>query len=82
MFADQPTVPQTREDRLYIYQRLLAYARAHPDRQLCSSLGTASARTPSTGCGSTPRCCSVACGSLPISRSTTRRSPIVLLIST
>jgi Putative glycosyltransferase (DUF6716) len=34
MFADQPTVPQTREDRLYIYQRLLAYARAHPDRQV------------------------------------------------
>ena len=34
MFADQPTVPQTRDDRLYIYQRLLAYARAHPDRQV------------------------------------------------
>ena len=34
MFADQPTVPQTREDRLYVYQRLLAYARAHPDRQV------------------------------------------------
>jgi hypothetical protein len=32
MFADQPTVPQTRADRLYIYQRLLAYAQAHPDR--------------------------------------------------
>jgi hypothetical protein len=34
MFADQPTVPQAREDRLYIYQRLLAYARAHPDRDV------------------------------------------------
>ena len=34
MFADQPTVPQTREDRLYLYQRLLAYARAHPDREV------------------------------------------------
>ena len=34
MFADQPTVPQAREDRLYLYQRLLAYARAHPDRQV------------------------------------------------
>jgi hypothetical protein len=34
MFADQPTVPQTRADRLYIYQRLLGYARAHPDRQV------------------------------------------------
>ena len=32
MFADQPTVPQTRADRLYIYQRLLAYAQVHPDR--------------------------------------------------
>jgi hypothetical protein len=34
MFADQPTVPQAREDRLYLYQRLLAYARAHPDRHV------------------------------------------------
>lgn len=34
MFADQPTVPQTREDRLYLYHRLLAYARAHPDRDI------------------------------------------------
>ena len=34
MFADQPTVPQTREDRLYLYQRLLAYAQAHPDRDV------------------------------------------------
>jgi Putative glycosyltransferase (DUF6716) len=34
MFADQPTVPQTREDRLYVYQRLMAYAQAHPDRQV------------------------------------------------
>jgi hypothetical protein len=34
MFADQPTVPQAREDRLYLYQRLLAYARAHPDRDV------------------------------------------------
>jgi hypothetical protein len=34
LFADQPTVPQTREDRLYLYHRLLAYARAHPDRQV------------------------------------------------
>jgi hypothetical protein len=34
LFADQPTVPQTGEDRLYIYQRLLAYARTHPDRQV------------------------------------------------
>ncbi|HEX5906056.1 MAG TPA: DUF6716 putative glycosyltransferase [Propionibacteriaceae bacterium] len=34
LFADQPTVPQAREDRLYIYQRLMAYAQAHPDRQV------------------------------------------------
>jgi hypothetical protein len=34
MFADQPTVPQARGDRLYLYQRLLAYARAHPDRHI------------------------------------------------
>jgi hypothetical protein len=34
MFADQPTVPQTRADRLYMYQRLLGYAQAHPDRQV------------------------------------------------
>jgi Putative glycosyltransferase (DUF6716) len=34
MFADQPTVPQAREDRLYLYQRLMAYARAHPHRDV------------------------------------------------
>jgi hypothetical protein len=34
MFADQPTVPQTRADRLYIYERLIAYANAHPDRSV------------------------------------------------
>ena len=34
MFADQPSVPQSREDRLYVYQRLMAYAQAHPDRQV------------------------------------------------
>jgi hypothetical protein len=34
MFADQPTVPQTREDRLYLYHRLLAYARTHPERDV------------------------------------------------
>jgi hypothetical protein len=34
MFADQPTVPQTRADRLYVYERLIAYARKHPDRQV------------------------------------------------
>lgn len=32
MFADQPTVPKKREDRLYLYEQLIAYARAHPDR--------------------------------------------------
>jgi hypothetical protein len=34
MFADQPTVPQSREDRLYLYQRLMGYAHTHPDRQV------------------------------------------------
>jgi Putative glycosyltransferase (DUF6716) len=34
IFADQPTVPQAREDRLYLYRRLLAYAQAHPDRHV------------------------------------------------
>lgn len=32
MFADQPTVPSSKQDRLYLYQRLIDYARAHPDR--------------------------------------------------
>jgi hypothetical protein len=32
LFADQPTVPSSREDRLYVYKRLIDYARAHPER--------------------------------------------------
>ncbi|MFI7585659.1 DUF6716 putative glycosyltransferase [Spongisporangium articulatum] len=32
LYADQPTMPSARRDRLYIYQRLVDYARAHPDR--------------------------------------------------
>ena len=34
MFADQPTVPSGAADRLYLYQQLIAYARAHPDRSV------------------------------------------------
>jgi hypothetical protein len=34
MFADQPTVPSGEADRLYLYQQLIAYARAHPDREV------------------------------------------------
>jgi len=34
MFADQPTVPSAEEDRLYLYEELIAYARAHPDRSV------------------------------------------------
>jgi hypothetical protein len=34
MFADQPTVPSSQGDRLYLYQRLIDYARAHPDRSV------------------------------------------------
>jgi hypothetical protein len=34
LFADQPTVPETREDRLYVYRRLIHYAWRHPDRRV------------------------------------------------
>lgn len=34
LFADQPTVPSRQADRLYVYDRLIAYARAHPDRDV------------------------------------------------
>jgi hypothetical protein len=34
LFADQPTVPKDRWDRAYVYQRLLDYAHAHPDRRV------------------------------------------------
>ena len=66
MFADQPTVPQTREDRLYVYQRLMAYALALPTARSCSSPGTVSRRTLSTGCSSV--------------RTRTRRSTALLAI--
>lgn len=32
VFADQPTIPRDSWDRAYLYQRLLDYARAHPER--------------------------------------------------
>ncbi len=34
VFADQPTVPAAAADRAYVYQRLIEYARAHPDRRV------------------------------------------------
>jgi hypothetical protein len=34
VFADQPTVPEARWDRAYVYQRLLDHAAAHPDREV------------------------------------------------
>lgn len=34
VFADQPTVPRGADDRRYLYDRLLDYARAHPERQV------------------------------------------------
>ena len=34
LFADQPTVPRTPQERLFVYERLLAYAEAHPDRDI------------------------------------------------
>ena len=34
LFADQPTVPQPAAERLYLYQRLIDYAYAHPEREV------------------------------------------------
>lgn len=34
LFADQPTVPRRVADRTYLWDRLLGYARRHPDRQV------------------------------------------------
>lgn len=31
VFADQPTIPEDRPDRLYLYERLVGIARRHPD---------------------------------------------------
>jgi len=34
MFADQPTVPSSRAERLYLYDRLVEHARRHPERRV------------------------------------------------
>ncbi|MCD7061409.1 DUF6716 putative glycosyltransferase [Pelagibacterium xiamenense] len=34
LFADQPTIPADRAERRYLYDRLIAYARRHPDRKV------------------------------------------------
>lgn len=34
VFADQPTIPKDRWDRAYLYQRLVDYARAHPETKV------------------------------------------------
>lgn len=34
LYADQPTVPNRQLERRYVYQRLVEYARAHPDREV------------------------------------------------
>jgi hypothetical protein len=34
LFADQPTVPALAEERAYLYDRLAAYARRHPGREV------------------------------------------------
>ncbi|WP_375425131.1 DUF6716 putative glycosyltransferase [uncultured Friedmanniella sp.] len=34
LFADQPTVPDRAEEREYLYAGAIAYARAHPDREV------------------------------------------------
>jgi hypothetical protein len=34
LFADQPTVPSHPVERSYLYEKLIEYARAHPDREV------------------------------------------------
>ncbi|WP_068088762.1 DUF6716 putative glycosyltransferase [Polycladidibacter stylochi] len=34
LFADQPTVPSMKKERLYLYDKLIAYAQAYPDREV------------------------------------------------
>ncbi|MFC8731597.1 DUF6716 putative glycosyltransferase [Luteimicrobium sp. NPDC057192] len=34
LFADQPTVPSSRAERLYLYERLVEHARRHPERRV------------------------------------------------
>ncbi|MGC5167346.1 DUF6716 putative glycosyltransferase [Luteimicrobium sp. DT211] len=34
LFADQPTVPSSRAERLYLYDRLVEHARRHPERRV------------------------------------------------
>ena len=34
LFADQPTVPASRKERLYLYERLVEHARRHPGRRV------------------------------------------------
>lgn len=34
LFADQPTVPASRAERLHVYRRLIDYALEHPDREV------------------------------------------------
>jgi hypothetical protein len=34
LFADQPTVPENREERLFLYDQMIAYAQRHPDREV------------------------------------------------
>ncbi|EFQ84216.1 hypothetical protein HMPREF0063_10932 [Aeromicrobium marinum DSM 15272] len=34
LWADQPTVPTSKAERRYVYERLIDYARRHPDREV------------------------------------------------
>lgn len=34
LFADQPTVPSSEKERLYVYRQLVRYAERHPDREV------------------------------------------------
>lgn len=38
VFAAQPSVPESRADRLYLLRRLIAHARRHPDREVLLKL--------------------------------------------
>lgn len=38
VFAAQPSVPETRKDRMYLLERLIGHARRHPDREVLLKL--------------------------------------------
>lgn len=34
LFADQPTVPENREERIFVWDQMIKYAQRHPDREV------------------------------------------------